>query len=95
MEVVLQACGIFKDLFSFFPISSAYSIFVLSYSELAVFSDSTVSLYIDVCLPMSPAPHMLVQQSSEWEGGRFLKMGRALSWASSPILSVILFFLGA
>eukprot|EP00069_Balaena_mysticetus_P000958 bmy_14950T0 len=46
---------------------SAYSIFVLSYSELAVSSDSTVYLYIDVCLPMSPAPHMLVQQSIRWE----------------------------
>lgn len=79
MEVALQACGIFKDLFNFFPISSAYSIFVVSYSELAVSSDSTVSLYIDVCLPMSPTPHMPVQQSSEWEGGHFLKMGRAVS----------------
>lgn len=60
MEVVLQACGIFKILFNFLPVGSPSSGLVLSYSELAVPSDSTVSLYTDVCPLMSLASHMLV-----------------------------------
>ena len=69
----MHACAMFRDLFNFFPVGSPYSVFVLSSSELAVSSDSTVPILMFLSVHVSDIPYMVVQQRSEWEGGRLLE----------------------
>lgn len=87
----------FSGIFSVF--SCWQSIFSMSSSELAVSSDSTVSVLMFVFPCLWHTPHDC--SAEEWVGGRaFLKdreklCPRWLSWQGSLLLSLTLSFLGA
>ena len=84
-EVVLHACTIFRDLFSFFPVGSPYSVCLL---QSWLFLQTAQFLYWCLSFHVSDTPHMIVQQRSEWEGEHFLKRWEKLCprWLSWQVL---------